>query len=66
MMLAFGEARAEERVVLKSWLPSASVEQEITYSSSKAEYEEVRDAILERLKSEDPLRSVNSRAIVTP
>jgi hypothetical protein len=50
---------AEEIVVTSVDLPGASLSQEVTYSPSKAAYEEARDSVLKRLKEGDKTAFVN-------
>ena len=52
--------KAEEVVVSSVDLPGASMEQEITYSTTKADYTAARDDRFERLKNGDPSAFVNS------
>lgn len=52
-------ALADETFVGSVNLPGASLDQEITYHPSKAEYERVRDEVLARLKNKDPSARVN-------
>ena len=51
---------AEEIVVESIDLPGASMNQEVTYSSSRADYNANRDSILERMKAGDPGAFVNN------
>jgi hypothetical protein len=50
---------AEETIRTTISLPGASLEQEVTYSTTKSDYESVRDGILKRLKEGDPTAMVN-------
>lgn len=59
ILFASYPAHGEETVVESIDLPGASMEQEVTYSTSKADYQSTRDAILERLKDGDPSAMVN-------
>ncbi|MBY5453932.1 hypothetical protein HFO91_30605 [Rhizobium leguminosarum] len=52
-------ARADEKVVTAVNLPGASLDQEVTYHPSKAEYEAARDEVLKRLKAGDNTAFVN-------
>src|SRR4051794_26304491 len=52
-------AGADETFVSSVDLPGATMDQEITYSPSKQEYERVRQDVLSRLKSGDPSARVN-------
>lgn len=55
-------ARADETVVSSVFLPGASISQEVTYSPSKAEYEQFRDQVLARLRKGDPKAFSNPAA----
>lgn len=50
---------AEETVKESVSLPGASLEQEVTYSTSKADYDSTRDGILKRLQDGDQSAMVN-------
>jgi hypothetical protein len=50
---------ADETLVRSLDLPGASMEQEVTYAPSKAEYERVRDDTLARLQAGDKTAMVN-------
>jgi hypothetical protein len=50
---------AEETIVSSVDLPGASMDQEVTYSPTKAEYERVRDETLARLRAGDNSAMVN-------
>lgn len=50
---------AEETVIASLSLPFASMEQEVTYSTSKADYDKVRDDTLARMKEGDASAFVN-------
>ena len=52
-------ALADEKFVQGYHLPGASMEQEITYHPTKAEYIATRDGILKRLKASDKTALVN-------
>lgn len=52
---------AEETVTKRINLPGASLEQEITYSTSEADYNATRDTILAKLKAGDASAAVNPR-----
>lgn len=54
-------ALAEETIVSTVDLPGASLEQEITYSTSRADYESARDKTLERMKNADNTAFVNPK-----
>jgi hypothetical protein len=54
-------ALGEETLVSSVDLPGASLSQEITYSTSKADYDETRDRILARLQAGDRDALVNPR-----
>ncbi|MGO6943429.1 hypothetical protein [Rhizobium johnstonii] len=51
---------AEEIVVDSVDLPGASLTQEVTYSTTKADYNQTRDDILSRMKSGDKSAFVNN------
>ncbi|TPI59860.1 hypothetical protein FJ420_21315 [Mesorhizobium sp. B3-1-3] len=58
--LAVVAAAAEERVVKSvNLLGIASMEQEVVYNTSEADYLKTRDDILERLKKGDPTAAMN-------
>lgn len=60
MFLASSTIISGEEIVVESVsLPGASLEQEVTYSTTKTDYEATRDAILERLRAADPTARVN-------
>lgn len=50
---------ADEVIVRSLNLPGTSLEQEVTYHPTRADYERVRDATLQRLRAGDPTASVN-------
>lgn len=54
-------ARSEETIVESINLPGASMEQEVTYSTTKLEYEAARDDRLKRLREGDETAFVNPR-----
>jgi hypothetical protein len=58
--LLFGQVWAQEIYVGSVNLPGASLDQEITYFPTKADYETTRDEILEKLKQN------NSSAMANP
>ncbi|MGM4960898.1 hypothetical protein ACT4MK_36905 [Bradyrhizobium barranii] len=58
-LLGISSAMADEVIMRSLDLPGASMEQEITYSPTRIEYERVRDDTLTRLKQGDKTAMVN-------
>lgn len=58
-VLMVNSAYAEETVVSKSSLPGVSMEQRITYSTTKADYEATRADVLRRLRKNDASAMLN-------
>ena len=54
---------AEEVVTRSHSLPGASLEQELTYSTSKADFEKTRDAFLKRMRAGDPSAMQNPEGV---
>ena len=50
---------ADETLVTNIDLPGASIDQEVTYSPSRAEYDRVRDETIDRLRKGDSTARVN-------
>lgn len=59
LLFSIVHARAEEIVVENIDLPGASLNQEVTYSTTRNDYNIKRDAILTRLKAGDASAFVN-------
>jgi hypothetical protein len=59
MLMLLCSAQAEQTVVRSIALPGASMDQEVTYSTSQADYESTKNSILKRLQNGDKTAFVN-------
>lgn len=59
LLFSMIHANAEEIVVERVDLPGASLNQEVTYSTTRNDYDAKRDSILKRLKAGDASAFVN-------
>lgn len=55
-------ALPEETIVRSIGLPGASLDQEVTYHPTRADYEAARDEVLRKLRAGDPSARVNPAA----
>lgn len=60
LLVSMIHAHAEETTVDQVDLPGASLHQEVTYSSTRKDYNDTRDAILKRMKAGDKSAFVNN------
>ncbi|MBB3399715.1 hypothetical protein FHT71_006438 [Rhizobium sp. BK060] len=58
-------ASGEETVVESVNLPGASLSQEVTYSTTRGDYNDVRDSVLDRMKKGDKSAFVSKHPIGT-
>ncbi|WP_451982625.1 hypothetical protein [Azospirillum endophyticum] len=59
LLFSMAQAHAEETIVENVDLPGASLHQEVTYSTTRSDYNDKRDSILKRLKKGDSSAFVN-------